>query len=189
MPHEVTDTSGMRHFQQQEVEIAGFAEPILGAIRNILTQSASHLGYNGIEVGFVCLIGLQQAIISYVTSNKMDVIYANDIDVAFDKCSEQILTSAQPNVLRGQFYHTHPRTPIAQTLSRPDMDEGIRQSRKIEDAFGVRVPFDMHAVPMALAVDGQVKIIQKPFVDEDGRQRRPVQIVEFNRMLLRATIH
>jgi hypothetical protein len=151
--HEVRTTDEKRIFDQEEVYLHKYPKLIQIFIHKILELSGNGWG-NSVEIGFFVV----------QLDNGSVHIGSPFSSMAHGRISEQhinenlkLTLAGLPisNVKRVQFYHTHPRSPMARTLSRGDADQAIR-IQKLVATLGANVPFDMHAVPYELVLERSI---------------------------------
>jgi hypothetical protein len=146
-PPRVTNREASRSFRQEEVLVSSYPPEIRESIEEILQMSGDGWAATpgNQEVGFFALLLTDGSYVKSrpLTSHRYDQILQDDLDRDLGLLLESVDHS---QIARVQFFHTHPRSPMARTISRGDVDEGLLLQKRF-CAQNLRVPFDIHAIP------------------------------------------
>lgn len=182
----VSDTSEQRYFRQEEVPHRHIPMVIRSRISQALERSDDGWLNTSVEVGFYALEkGRKILTTELITSNKSDFIFDKDMHPVLERFLQDC-ASLPGDYVRAQFYHTHPRGPSARELSRADIDSSL-EDLEILRRTGIKVPFDIHALPYDLSYATEVITHYIPPPVGSKERTRPVT-VQMDPVALRATI-
>lgn len=126
---------------------------IRSRIHETLERSGDGWLNTSVEVGFYALEkGDQILTTDLITSNESDFIFDKDAHPVLERFLQDC-ASLPGDYVRAQFYHTHPRGPMAKEISYDDVDSALRDIDILHRAR-IKVPFDMHALPYDLSYAG-----------------------------------
>ncbi|MBI4236909.1 MAG: hypothetical protein HY696_00650 [Deltaproteobacteria bacterium] len=174
----VTTSTHDRAYTQDAILMSAYQTIFAAQLAQLRALSGDGYALSFVESGFFAAL-LQGGILmcsDIVTSHSADEIFESDLESA----ARQLLGRCHPTqLIRMQFYHTHPGAPMGRTISRGDVDYALRLRATVA-AYGARVAVDMHALPFEWAFLGE-----SAYYDPN---RREFVAQRFDPILLRATI-
>lgn len=176
-PSEVSNFDKKIKVAQSEVPTANYSDHIQWSINQAISLSRWNAAKGNVEVGFFVAVTERKIVVQFVTSQLSDGILSVDLDKAVDLLFKKVDPSG---INRVQFYHTHPQGLWKRSLSRADIDEGLRLHFNIIKRLNRKLSFDIHAIPADLAVEGQLVYERPP-------PEKPI-IVSVSPTVLRATL-
>ena len=182
-PKRVTTTDGTHEFAQEEIPLNRFPEAFQLKFIQLFELAGDGYLDSFNEAGFFAVVFKDGKYIlgNRITSHSPNVIQGSDILAGLE---ELLVSVKSSNILRVQFFRTHPIEPMARSISRQDMDFSLEIQAFLKQK-GVIVPLDMHAMPVAFAF-GEIERHELPPIGSSD----PIKVIieTFNPFLVRATV-